>query len=52
MPIRLRTVRAKLTALVALSGTWVLTLALRQPQGGGSLGETLLSLLPKREGLT
>ena len=32
-------------SLLALSATWLVALALRQPQGGGLLGETLLSLL-------
>src|SRR5207302_3495117 len=33
------------TALAVLSATWLLALALRQPEGGGTLGETLLNLL-------
>src|SRR5207237_5345566 len=32
-------------ALGVLSATWLLALALRQPEGGGTLGETLLNLL-------
>jgi DNA segregation ATPase FtsK/SpoIIIE, S-DNA-T family len=32
-------------SLLAFSATWLVALALRQPQGGGLLGETLLSLL-------
>ncbi|HLZ29565.1 MAG TPA: DNA translocase FtsK [Chloroflexota bacterium] len=33
------------TALATLSATWLLMLALRQPQGGGASGETILGLL-------
>ncbi|HEY3057599.1 MAG TPA: DNA translocase FtsK [Chloroflexota bacterium] len=33
----------KASALAVLSLTWVLTLALREPSGGGMLGETLLA---------
>jgi S-DNA-T family DNA segregation ATPase FtsK/SpoIIIE len=33
------------TALAVLSATWLLALALRQPEGGGTLGETLLGLV-------
>jgi DNA segregation ATPase FtsK/SpoIIIE, S-DNA-T family len=35
----------RVTALAALSATWLLTLALRQALGGGALGETILGLL-------
>jgi S-DNA-T family DNA segregation ATPase FtsK/SpoIIIE len=35
----------RVAALAELSMTWLLTLALRQPQGGGMLGETILDLL-------
>jgi S-DNA-T family DNA segregation ATPase FtsK/SpoIIIE len=35
----------RIAALGALTLTWLLTLALRQPQGGGALGETILGLL-------
>ncbi|MGI9149259.1 MAG: DNA translocase FtsK [Chloroflexota bacterium] len=35
----------RVTALAVLSATWLLTLALRQPLGGGALGETILGLL-------
>jgi S-DNA-T family DNA segregation ATPase FtsK/SpoIIIE len=35
----------RVAALAGLTLTWLLTLALRQPQGGGALGETLLGLL-------
>jgi DNA segregation ATPase FtsK/SpoIIIE, S-DNA-T family len=35
----------RVTALAVLSATWWLMLALRQPQGGGALGETILVLL-------
>ena len=35
----------RVTALAALSATWLLMLALRQAQGGGALGETILGLL-------
>jgi S-DNA-T family DNA segregation ATPase FtsK/SpoIIIE len=34
-------------SLLALSATWLLALALRDPQGGGLFGETLLSLLDR-----
>jgi S-DNA-T family DNA segregation ATPase FtsK/SpoIIIE len=32
-------------ALATLTLTWILSLALRQPQGGGALGETILGLV-------
>lgn len=35
----------RVAALVALTLTWLLTLALRQSQGGGAVGETILGLL-------
>jgi hypothetical protein len=35
----------RITALALLSATWLLMLALRQAQGGGALGETILGLL-------
>src|SRR5207244_8566279 len=35
----------RVAALATLTLTWLLTLALRQPQGGGALGETILGLL-------
>jgi S-DNA-T family DNA segregation ATPase FtsK/SpoIIIE len=35
----------RVAALAALTLTWLLSLALRQPQGGGALGETILGLL-------
>jgi len=40
----------RVTSLVVLSATWVLALALREPQGGGLLGETLLDQLDQRVG--
>ena len=35
----------RVAALATLTLTWLLTLALRQPRGGGALGETVLGLL-------
>jgi DNA segregation ATPase FtsK/SpoIIIE, S-DNA-T family len=35
----------RVLACATLSLTWLLALALRQPEGGGALGETILSLL-------
>ena len=35
----------RMVSLVVLTATWLLALALRQPQGGGMLGERLLDLL-------
>ena len=40
----------RVTSLLVLSATWVLALALREPQGGGLLGETLLDQLDQRVG--
>ena len=42
----------RVVALVTLTLTWLLTLALRQPQGGGAIGETILSLLDAGFGRT
>jgi predicted ATPase len=42
----------RVAALATLTLTWLLTLALRQPQGGGSTGETILGLLDAGFGRT
>jgi DNA segregation ATPase FtsK/SpoIIIE, S-DNA-T family len=42
----------RVAALAALSLTWLLALALRQPQGGGLLGEALLGMLDAGFGRT
>src|SRR5205807_1227209 len=42
----------RVTALAVLSATWLLVLALRQEQGGGNAGETILGLLDAGFGRT